>query len=383
MTDPPTSHNPAPLIGNGVRWQSLDVLRGVAVLLVLIRHLPLYSTMRRLFPGLYDVLHTLQTGGWVGVDLFFVLSGFLVSGILFRQYQRDGRIQPGRFLIRRGFKIYPAFWVLIATTLVWFAATLHPFPIQKVLESTVAELTFLQNYLPGIYAHTWSLAVEEHCYIGICLLLTLMTSLARGSANPFRWLPAFVITMAVGVLALRVWTIPAVLPKNLLPTFGATHLRCDTFLLGTLVGYAFNFSDGKFLAFCQRFRPLCLLLGGACLLPVFFLQLETDRIVCTWLFTLTALGGVLLLMGALGSSGKTSLAAGLLATIGEHSYSIYLWHILVSKIWLLAILKTYRVPVDLVTWTVLSLLTSILAGILSSYLIEKPALKLRDRWFPA
>ncbi len=91
----------------------------------------------------------------------------------------------------------------------------------------------------------------------------------------------------------------------------------------------------------------------------------------------------MLLMGALGSQGKPTVGAGLLATIGEHSYSIYLWHILVSNTWLLMVIKRNRIPADLVTWTVLSLIASITAGILSSYLIEKPALKLRDRWFPA
>lgn len=383
MTQPSPTSNPPPLIGNGVRWQSLDVLRGVAVLLVLIRHLPLFPTLRRMYPGLYDTLHRLQLGGWVGVDLFFVLSGFLVSGILFRQYQRDGRIQPTRFLIRRGFKIYPAFWVMIATTLVWFGLTIDPFPLQKTIEKTAVELAFVQNYLPGLYAHTWSLAVEEHCYIGICLIFTWMTSTARGSSNPFRWLPAFVITTAIGVLILRICTVPAVIPKNLVPTLGATHLRCDTFLIGTLVGYAFYFSDGKFLELCRRFHAVCIACGLACLVPVFFLHIETDRIICTWLFTLNAIGGALLLMGALGSQGKPSLGAGLLATIGEHSYSIYLWHILVANTWLLMIIKAYKIPADLVTWTVLSLMASILAGIVSSYLIEKPALKLRDRWFPA
>ena len=55
--------------------------------------------------------------GWVGVDLFFVLSGFLVSGLLFQEYQRHGKIRVGRFLIRRGFKIYPSFYVFIAAVI--------------------------------------------------------------------------------------------------------------------------------------------------------------------------------------------------------------------------------------------------------------------------
>ena len=379
MTEPSAPQSSPAVIGSGIRWQSLDVLRGVAVLLVLIRHLPLHPSMGSRYPRLYTVLHTLQTGGWVGVDLFFVLSGFLVSGILFRQFLRDGQIQPTHFLIRRGFKIYPAFWAMTAVTLVWFWQTAHRFPVKK----TIVELAFLQNYLPGLYAHTWSLAVEEHCYIGICLIFTLMVSLGRGSANPFRWHPLLVITAAIGILALRIWTIPAVIPKDLVPTFGPTHLRCDTFLIGTLIGYAFYFSDGKFLAFCRKFQAPCLVIGTACLVPVFFLYLEKDRIIGTWLFSLNAIGGALLLMGALGSQGKPTVGAGLLATIGEHSYSIYLWHILVSNTWLLMIIKRNRIPADLVTWTVLSLIASITAGILSSYLIEKPALKLRDRWFPA
>ena len=379
MTEPSVTHVPPATIGNGVRWQALDVLRGVAVLLVLIRHLPLPASPGRSEITLFRILHTLQAGGWVGVDIFFVLSGFLVSGILFRQYQRDGQINASRFLIRRGFKIYPAFWVLTLTTLIWFWETAHRIPWKKA----IVELAFLQNYLPGLYAHTWSLAVEEHCYIGLCLLFTLLTLRSRGSANPFRSLPPLIIATAIGVLTLRVFTVPAVIPKNLVPTLGATHLRCDTFLIGSLVAYAFYFSEGRFLVFCQRFSTICLVVGVACLTPVFFLQIETDRIISTWLFSLNAIGGALLLMGALGSQGKPSAAAGLIATIGEHSYSIYLWHILVANTWLLLFLKTYKIRTDLATWTVISLATSITAGIVSSYLIERPALKLRDRWFPA
>ena len=382
MTESPTINAPILVIGSGIRWQSLDVLRGVAVLLVLIRHIPLPHSMSRLYPGLYKFLSVLQAGGWVGVDLFFVLSGFLVSGILFRQFQRDGQIQPGRFLIRRGFKIYPAFWILIATTLGWFWLTVKPFPVKIVAEKTVVELAFVQNYLPGLYAHTWSLAVEEHCYIGICLLFTWMAAAYRGSANPFRWHPVVVIAMASGVLALRLATVPEVIPKNLVPTLGATHLRCDTFLIGTLVGYAFYFSDGRFLQFCRKFSLVCLLLGVACIVPVFFLRIETDRVICTWLFTSNAIGGALMLMGALGAQGKPTPITGLLATVGEHSYSIYLWHILVANTWLPIVMKASGIKADLVSWVFLSLMSSIVAGIISSYVIEKPALKLRDHWFP-
>ncbi|MBA4135425.1 MAG: acyltransferase, partial [Flavobacterium sp.] len=72
------------------RLLQLDFLRGMAILLVLLRHKKLFS---------FTV-----TMGWIGVDLFFVLSGFLVSGLLFKEYQKHGNIKPGLFLIRRAYK---------------------------------------------------------------------------------------------------------------------------------------------------------------------------------------------------------------------------------------------------------------------------------------
>jgi len=136
----------------------LDALRCIAVWLVLFRHLPIPSKATGFFAESLRVLHR---GGWIGVDLFFVLSGFLVSGLLFREFQRTGSASIKRFLIRRGFKIYPPFWVLIGATVVmrcWFEKT----GIQW--SNLVGELLFLQNYYDCLWGHTWSLAVEEHFY---------------------------------------------------------------------------------------------------------------------------------------------------------------------------------------------------------------------------
>src|SRR6185503_20062984 len=79
------------------RLRELDFLRGVAILLVLLRHVDLSSFT--------------TNAGWIGVDLFFVLSGFLVSGLLFKEYIKFGNIRVGLFLIRRGFKIYPIYYI--------------------------------------------------------------------------------------------------------------------------------------------------------------------------------------------------------------------------------------------------------------------------------
>src|SRR5260370_39015268 len=81
------------------RNQSIDALRGVAILLVVGSHIPYYAAWTHI--------------GWTGASLFFVLSGFLVSGILFDQWSSPGEGQIRRFIIRRGFKICPAVYMYL------------------------------------------------------------------------------------------------------------------------------------------------------------------------------------------------------------------------------------------------------------------------------
>jgi peptidoglycan/LPS O-acetylase OafA/YrhL len=136
-------------------------------------------------------------GGWIGVDLFFVLSGFLVSGLLFREHQKFGGISAKDFLIRRGFKIYPAFWMLIGVTALLHGLFRHQFNTK----ATLSELLFLQNYSRGLWPHTWSLAVEEHFYI---LLLILLLFLSKRS-HSFSSVPTVFVVLAVTSLCLRIY----------------------------------------------------------------------------------------------------------------------------------------------------------------------------------
>jgi peptidoglycan/LPS O-acetylase OafA/YrhL len=99
--------------------------------------------------------------GWIGVDLFFVLSGFLISGLLFLEYRSAGELKLARFFLRRGLKIYPAFWAML------FASVLGLVLAGKSVRgiAIAGELLFVQNYTQSIWEHTWSLAVEEHFYL--------------------------------------------------------------------------------------------------------------------------------------------------------------------------------------------------------------------------
>ena len=97
------------------RLKSLDILRGVAILLVFVNHLePRISPAIAQLHGLAGFVFWHVKGfGWTGVDFFFVISGFLISGLLFDELDKTGRINWGRFWLRRGFKIWPSYFLLL------------------------------------------------------------------------------------------------------------------------------------------------------------------------------------------------------------------------------------------------------------------------------
>lgn len=146
-----------------IRLRELDFLRGIAIILVLIRH----SYINRFLVNM----------GWIGVDLFFVLSGYLVSGLLFKEYKRFGEINIKLFLIRRGLKIYPIFYIT-AIPYIFIKILSNKFSLSHLL----GDLFFLQNYVSNLgylYPAGWSLAIEEHFYLGIAGILYI------GYESPF------------------------------------------------------------------------------------------------------------------------------------------------------------------------------------------------------
>lgn len=350
------------------RW--LDALRGVAVLLVLGRHLELPGDAHPLFAAW-------QRGGWVGVDLFFVLSGFLVSGLLFREYRRVGSLAVGRFLVRRAFRIYPAFFVLLGCT--WLVSqSLHtPHTSGRAF---LAEGLFVQNYFRGVWNHTWSLAVEEHFYIGLPLLLLGLIWMGRRVGDPFRLMVPLGAAGAVGLAGLRcvnAWWQPYSNPSHLFPT----HLRADSLLAGVLLAYAWHFHRAGFDRFVGGRRRMLLVAGVACFVPAFLFALETAWFVSTLGLTLFALGSVLVIAAGLGS--EAPAVARWLAPVGGRSYSIYLWHMPVL-IWGVPLCERavgYRLD-DGVRMAVY-LLGSLVSGAGMAWLVEKPSQWLRDRWFPS
>jgi len=351
-----------------VRLKSVDVLRAIAVLLVLGRHSVPCPTATSLV--LWAASSLWIRGGWMGVDLFFVLSGFLLSGLLFREFQRFGSLDIVRFLVRRGFKIYPAFWLLIAYTIWRYAG----WPPGDLLAS---ELLFVQNYFPSLWGHTWSLAVEEHFYFCLALLFAWLAARRRFGAVP--WVFAALAASCLGLRLATAWYRPFSYYTQMYPS----HLRLDSLFFGVLLSYLYHQSPDAFLR-VARTRRGPLLIGGAVLLSLpFFFTLERTPFVYTVGLSQLYLGSGMVLVASLGFPPRRSRAIDALAYIGSHSYSIYLWHMAV-RVWIApSIVGTDDPQSRWFTFMAVYLAGSLAIGIAMAALVEFPVLRLRDRWFPS
>ncbi len=359
---------------------ALDALRAVAVGLVLFHHWdePLPAGLPA---GLAGIVRTVREAGWIGVDLFFVLSGFLVAGLLFREWRERGGgngLRVGRFLVRRGFKIYPQFYVFL------LAVVLLPLARGKAVAwpRVLAETFFVQNYFPRYQIHTWSLAVEEHFYLLLPLYLLWLARRAKatGGGEPTA-VPRHFLLLASAVLAARVATSWRV-PYGELHGY-ATHLRIDSLGFGVVLAYGAHFRPTALAGAVRRWAVPILAGSLGCLLPAFVLA-EKHPFMHTLGFTGLFLGfGGVLLVALYGPWRGPGWLVGAAAWVGASSYGIYLWHMVARTYGLMALEGVLHRPLPYGAGLAVYLAGSVGLGWATGRLIERPALALRDRLFPA
>lgn len=352
---------------------ALDVLRFVAVFGVFGAHMPaLKSSDHVPTEWLYRAW---GKGGGVGVWLFFVLSGFLVAGLLFNEFKTRGSADVPRFLIRRAFKIYPAFWFYTAAlvAMLWWRG-------EPILWPQLGyELAFVQNYGGCLWGgHTWTLAVEEHFYLLVALLIWFL--IRRGGENPFHSFPFIALSMCVFVLALRSYIVGN-FPHNDVLYYKGTHAVIDALVFGSLLAYSFHFHHDEFNRIALRYRPV-LLVGGIialCLPRLAF----TESAFYSYGFTVIYLGSGALLAALVAGGLPNNPLTRAMAKVGTYSYSIYLWHF-VTAAWFTPWLSMHS-PVWLSPWrfAAVYMLLAVVIGAAASILVEWPMLRLRDRWFPS
>lgn len=442
-SSPATPLTPTPALArHDSRSKALDVLRALAVLLVMFRH---SAEAPASFPdAVREPLNALLRCGWIGVDLFFVLSGFLISGLLFSEFRKRGEINVARFLIRRGFKIYPPFFFfLIVSVLVqylWLDKPIYLFsdPPHRI-RPLWPEIVFMQSYFWGYWNHTWSLAVEEHFYIVLPILLWLILRTSRWSGgvgghppgasaragastgmpqSPVRDGPlkALIVVFLAIIAAAYLWrtqsTIdhPLVLGTNalgqpisgfhLILHFTQSHLRVDSLFVGVMLGYFYHFHRAGTLR-AGRIAgllvvPLCVY-GVASIVPE---KISSPYVLREGFLVLSAsFAGLLwVLLSFLQWEPLSRLLASpaarplrwlwaLPAYVGMYSYSVYLWHIPLADWghrWLTDLfnLQPYTHGSYYARMFSVTVLAT-LVGIITAKVVEFPALRLRDRLFPS
>ncbi|GEC77389.1 acyltransferase family protein [Flavobacterium aquatile] len=341
------------------RLRELDFLRGIAILLVFFRHKYLISYLAKM--------------GWIGVDLFFVLSGFLVSNLLFKEYIKFGNIKPSLFLIRRGFKIYPIYYISYLIYLY------YKLPLEKgQLKLVLADLIFLQNYIVGFgfaYVSSWSLAIEEHFYLLLVFILYFIYN-----RNVKIGLSKIIYVILISTLILRIFTNYSV--DNDVFKYTMTHLRIDSLFAGVLIAYWCNFKFSALQKFYDTHRLKLYVIAFLVLLVTPFYDFSDSYWVRTFGFSFLYIAFGIILVSFLLSKNINKLLntffsaplVDLISKIGYCSYSIYIIHILV--------LKTVIFDINYYLLLFLQLAITILIGFFMTYYIEKYFLQLRDKYYP-
>jgi peptidoglycan/LPS O-acetylase OafA/YrhL len=359
---------------SSTREPGLDLMRSIAILWVMLWHIRVL--------GLPAILAGVGRYGWLGVDVFFVLSGYLIGSQLLRPYTRSRRFSIGGFYLRRSFRVLPAYLTVL---LLYFA--IPGFREAPGLSPAWQFLTFTENFRidylhDQAFSHVWSLCVEEHFYLVLpVLILLLMKKPGLGKAL------AAILTILCFGIAIRAYIyLHQVQP--LIQTDGSfalvflekiyypTHTRVD----GLLVGVT--------LATIKTFRPLWwqralshgyVLLAAGLGFCAWAMWLFRDRYSFSGTvvgFPLMALGLGLLLASSIASSSPLSKVRGfgLVATL---AYSLYLTHKEIVHL-VYVYLPKY---VESGGWTALLVYFafSFLAATVLYIAVERPFLRLRER----
>jgi peptidoglycan/LPS O-acetylase OafA/YrhL len=343
----------------------IDGLRAIAIISVIAYHAG--------FPGF--------SGGFVGVDIFFVISGFLITSLLFNEAMAaGGRVHLGAFYARRVRRLMPAGLLVVAVTLLLGAFVLSPASDEQrnLARMAIAYSYFGSNFYffrtTGGYfdapsfslplLHTWSLAVEEQYYLIWPLITVLIFRLAGGQRTE-----RFMRTRSIQVLGI-------LLVMSLALSVGTTraHQNFAFFLLPTRVwefaiGGMVGLAGTAFYSRLQRWGEW-LAIGGLALVVYSIVALDHSKPFPGWVAMLPVFGSALLIVGITadeGSQVRRLLSCKPMVFIGLLSYSWYLWH------WpLLSLYRIHNLGAQDVAANALVVVIALLLAWLTYILVEHP-----------
>jgi peptidoglycan/LPS O-acetylase OafA/YrhL len=289
----------------------IDGLRAIAVLSVVAYHA---------FPRVVR-------GGFTGVDVFFVISGFLISGLILEDLRR-GRFSFTRFYARRFRRIFPALILVLAVCLLYGSFALAPDQLRELGKQAAAAAGFGSNFLQWQQAgyfdqkattkpllHLWSLGVEEQFYIAWPILL--VAAYGRGRRLLYVCWGLLLASFATSILATH--SHPSAAFYLPLPRFWEL-------LTGALLAYRSHSDQGRSQPPEQDPRASWRAAAGVALITVGFLCIDSERAFPGWWALLPVLGTALVISAPQGWLNRRLLSTRLLVFIGLISYPLYLWH---------------------------------------------------------
>ena len=295
---------------------ALDGLRGIAVVLVMLLHL------RLLVPR----FGWMFVGGFVGVDLFFVLSGFLITSLLLAEHARDGRISLRSFYARRARRLLPALVLFLAVHVAYTAALGRDLGLEA--RTVVSVLLYILNWVAASgeplalgLGHLWSLSVEEQFYLlwPVVMMVILSREPTRRHA---------LVAVVAATTGLAVWTALVWEPGTGGFGVASAYVRTDTHAVPVLCGAAAAFVWSRHRLPPRPLRALAWLsiaFIGACALrlPV------TSAHYYEGAMALIGISGAVVVLAAAEGDGVLArlLSWRPLRGLGRVSYGLYLWHV--------------------------------------------------------
>lgn len=367
-------------VGTGPHQPALDGIRGIAILMVILFHAGHFGNFRPVTRlGMYA--NMLISSGWIGVDLFFVLSGFLITGILLRSRQRPGYFR--NFYARRALRIFPLYYAAILAFVVVMPSIKFAGPIpNKVILLTASYTVNLAiafhgwTAIPPEMQHFWTLAIEEQFYLMWPLLVYLLTRK--------RMVLLCAAIMAIAPL-LRWWFESQ---QNLTAMFTFTLCRIDTLALGGLVALLTQRKAAPPVHKWILWSTGAVAAGG--LLTEFIgsggLHFGSPVMAIIGFSLVAWLSGLLIVGVTWFPGGKWAriYSSPPLRLLGKYSYGLYICHqpVMLALRIVHCDINTLRrwLPLEVVAYiafAALSLLCSVVVALVTWHLIEAPCLKLK------
>jgi peptidoglycan/LPS O-acetylase OafA/YrhL len=361
-----------------VFFPQLNILRFVSAFGIFIMHMTLawthYKTNTK---GGRGAEHVAGYAGQfvgnmvIGVDVFFIISGFLITYLLLKEKESSGSINLKKFYIRRILRIWPLYFFLIALSplVIWWTGI----PNSECLSS----ILFVENFQiikEGMYhapfGHLWSICVEEHFYLVWPLIIVFI---------PEKWFPVvlgLILIMSAGFI---VYVMSANYERPLFTIYYHTLSRIDALVIGAFIAYYYQTKPFRVnMPFYISGIVYMVLIIALCITSAAFYNSPLQAILKRYFF-MALLAFVVISYNFNNNALQRITNNRLLQYLGKISYGIYMYTTFIIIILMVKIVPLFHIT-NVYVFTLMAILPGLLIPMLSYELLEKPFLKLKNRF---